>query len=103
MASQLLSLISSPASNLLSGLIGAVVGVVGLFAIQGLQSRAERQAAQPAARSIYLEIGYNVAAIQAPASATTSSPLSRASPGPAGRTSLLATATRSLANADQTA
>ena len=75
MTSQVLNLLSGPASNLVSGLIGAVLGVIGLFAIQGMQSRAARREAQSAARLIYLEIGYNVAAIQALASATTSIPL----------------------------
>ncbi len=66
--------LSGPASNLLSGLIGAIVGVAGLFVIQGLQTRASRQEAQSAARLIYLEIGYNLAALRTMAAATTTFP-----------------------------
>ena len=69
------SLLSGPASNLLSGLIGAIVGVAGLFLIQGLQSRAARNEALSAARLIYIEITYNLAALQSLATATVSIPL----------------------------
>jgi len=69
------SLLSGPASNLLSGLIGAIVGVAGLFLVQGLQSRAARREALSAARLIYIEITYNLAALQSLATATVSIPL----------------------------
>ncbi len=66
------SLLSGPASNLLSGLLGAIVGIAGLFLIQGLQSRAARREALSAARLIYIEITYNLAALQSLATATVS-------------------------------
>jgi hypothetical protein len=69
------ALLSGPASNLLSGLIGAIVGVGGLFLIQGLQSQAARKEALSAARLIYIEITYNLAALQSLATATVSVPL----------------------------
>jgi len=67
--------VTGPASNLLSGLIGAIVGVVALFVVQGLQSRSARREAQSAARLIYLEISYNIAAVQSYAGATSAVPL----------------------------
>ena len=75
MSTQVRAALNGPVSNLLSGLLGAMLGVVGLFAVQGLQSRATRREARAAARLIYLEIGYNVAAIQALATAATPIPL----------------------------
>jgi len=73
--SGLTPLLTGPASNLVSGLIGAIVGVVALFVVQGLQSRSARREAQSAARLIYLEIAYNIAAVQSYAAATTAVPL----------------------------
>ena len=75
MPSWLAPLLTGPASNLLSGLVGAIVGVVALFMVQGLQSRSARREAQSAARLIYLEIVYNIAALQSYAAATTAVPL----------------------------
>src|SRR5258708_88536 len=69
------SLLSGPASNVLSGLIGAIAGVAGLLLIQGMQWRAARNEALSAARLSYIEITYNLAALQSLATATVSIPL----------------------------
>lgn len=71
----LAGVLNGPAANLLSGLIGAIVGVAGLFAIQGLQTKASNKEAKSAARLIYIEIGHNLAILETMATSTISLPL----------------------------
>ncbi len=54
------AILTGPAANLLSGLIGAILGVLGLWLLQGQQSRVAAREAKSAARLIYIEIGYNI-------------------------------------------